>query len=142
MKLWLSGINGAGLAAEVDPEDYVRLSRYKWYYRNTYAVAVIDGKTIRMHRYVLNEDDPIIVVDHINRDRLDNRSSNLRRMTPQENANNRVDNFRVDVWEENKTIAEWSRDERCGVNYNTLQKRIYSGVAPEIAILALPEIDE
>lgn len=89
-----------------------------------------------MHRMVLGETNPIIVVDHINRNRLDNRSENLRRMTPLENANNRVDNVRVAAFGEEQTIGEWSRDPRCSVSYNTLQKRIYSGVLPELAILS------
>ena len=93
MKLWLAGVAGAGKYAEVDAEDYVRLNRYKWFLRNTYAVAVVDGCTVRMHRMVMNEDDPRVVIDHMNRDRLDNRASNLRRLTPIENANNRIDSL-------------------------------------------------
>lgn len=139
MKLWLSGVAGAGRFAEVDPEDYVRLSRTKWFLRNTYAVAVIDGVSVRMHRLVMHEDDPRIVIDHINRDRLDNRSSNLRRMTPTENANNRVNNVRVLAFGEELTISEWSRDPRCGVSYDTLHKRIYRGYPPEVSILATEE---
>ena len=136
MKLWLSGIVGAGRFAEVDAEDYVRLSRHKWLLRNTYAVTVIGGHSVRMHRTVLNETDPRVVVDHVNRNRLDNRAENLRRMTPMENANNRVDNVMVSAFGESLTIAEWSRDPRCGVPYGVLQKRIYRGFPPEISILA------
>ena len=139
MKLWLSGVAGAGRYAEVDPEDYVALSRHRWFLRNTYAVAVVDGCTVRMHRVVMNEDDSRVVIDHINRDRLDNRVANLRRMTPTENANNRVDNVRVEAFGEVLTLAEWSRDPRCGVSYDTLHKRIYRGYPPEVAILALEE---
>ena len=139
MKLWLSGVAGAGRFAEVDPEDFVRLSRHKWFLRNTYAVSVIGGATVRMHRFVMQEDDPNIVIDHANRDRLDNRSSNLRRMTPTENANNRITNVVIEAFGESYTISEWSRDPRCGVSYDTLQKRIYRGYPPEVAILALEE---
>ena len=140
MKLWLSGVAGAGKYAEVDAEDYVRLNRYKWFLRNTYAVALVDNCTVRMHRMVMNEDDPRVVIDHANRNRLDNRSENLRRMTPIENANNRVDNVRVEAFGEELTIGEWARDPRCGVSYDTLQKRIYRGYPPEVAILALEEV--
>ena len=140
MKLWLSGVAGAGKYAEVDAEDYVRLNRYKWFLRNTYAVAVVDNCTVRMHRMVMNEDDPRVVIDHINRDRLDNRTSNLRRMSPIENANNRVDNVRVEAFGETLTLAEWARDSRCSVSYDTLHKWIYRGFPPEVAILALEEL--
>lgn len=136
MKLWLSGIAGAGRFAEVDPVDYNRLNRFKWVLRQGYAVAVINGHSVRMHRMVMNEDDPLVVIDHKNRDRLDNQAENLRRMSPIENANNRVDNFRLTAFGETHTIADWSRDSRCSVSYSVLQKRIYRGLPPEVSILA------
>ncbi len=135
MKVWLSGINGAGQYTEVDPVDFQRVSQHKWFLRNGYAVSVINGRTVRLHRFVMNEDDPRIVIDHINRDRLDNRAENLRPLTPIENANNRVDNVRVTAWGEVKTIAEWCRDDRCIAPYGVLQKLIYRGIPPELAIL-------
>jgi len=137
MQLWLSGIAGAGRYAEVDPVDYGRLSRHKWVLRQGYAVSVIDGHSVRMHRMVMAEDDPQIVIDHVDRNRLNNVAENLRRMTALENANNRVDNFRLTAFgDEVKTIAEWARDERCSVSYSVLQKRIYRGLPPEVSILA------
>ena len=136
MEIHLTGSAGAGKFAQVDPVDFTRLSRHKWRLRNGYAVAIIGGKTVRMHRDVMQETDPQMVIDHINRDRLDNRRSNLRRLTPLENANNRSDNVRLTAFGEEQTIAEWVRDPRCGVSYGVLQKRIYSGVMPELAILA------
>jgi adenylylsulfate kinase-like enzyme len=136
MEIWLTGSAGAGKCAIVDPVDFVRLSRHRWKLRNGYAVTLIDGKTVRMHRDVMQENDPSMVIDHINRDRLDNRRLNLRRLTPLENANNRVDNVRITAFGEEQTIAEWVRDPRCGAPYGVLQKRIYSGIMPELAILA------
>ena len=142
MQLWLSGIAGAGRFALVDAIDFVRLSRFRWVLRQGYAVAVIDGRSVRMHRMVMGEDDPQIVIDHVDRDRLNNQAENLRRMTALENANNRVDNFRLTAFDgEEKTIAEWSRDERCSVSYSVLQKRIYRGLPPEVSILAIQGVE-
>lgn len=85
------------------------------------------------------EDDPQIVIDHIDRNRLNNQAENLRRMSPIENANNRIDNFRLTAFGETHTIADWARDSRCSVSYSVLQKRIYRGLPPEVSILACGE---
>ena len=140
MEIWLSGILGAGRYAQVDPINFRQFSRYKWLLRNGYAIAIIGGRSVRMHRLVLGETDPTIVVDHIDRNRLNNQAGNLRRLTPIENANNRVDNIIVKAFGEAQTIGEWSRDPRCSVSYHSLQKRIYRGIMPELAILASPTL--
>ena len=68
---------------QVDDEDYKHLSRYKWCFANGYAVRAnqrVNGKIqkkLSMHRVILNAPDGV-PVDHINRNRLDNRKSNLR----------------------------------------------------------------
>lgn len=136
----LGGFIGAGKYAQVDPEDLPRLSKHSWYYRDGYALAKIDGRDVRMHRLVMNVTDPLKIVDHKNRDRLDNRKKNLRVFTPRENSNNRETNVFIECFGEEKTIAEWARDERCVVNYNVLQKRLQDGVAPWAAILA-PDVE-
>lgn len=136
MEVWLSGEKGAGKFAKVDPVDYNRIIQHKWYLRDGYAVAMIDGRYVKMHRFIMMENDPSVIIDHINRDRLDNQSENLRRISATENANNRVDNVVFTAFNETMTIAEWSRDPRCGCSYHTLQKRIYRGLNPELSILA------
>lgn len=136
MEIWLNGLIAYGKCAIVDPEDYDLLMRYSWYYRDGYALATIRDKEVRMHRFIMDETDPEIVIDHVNRNRLDNRKANLRRLTPLENANNRSDNLRIVAFGEEKTVAEWSRDPRCSTSYNVLRSRIYRGIPPEIAILA------
>lgn len=82
-----------GMVALVDDEDYDRLAQFSWYAarkRNTYY-AVRNTKAargkIRMHRVVMQApDDPLIDVDHINRNGLDNRKENLRVCTRRENT--------------------------------------------------------
>jgi len=142
LEIKLNGLNGAGKYAKVSPEDYVMVSRHSWYYREGYALAKIGSKEVRMHRYIMNVKDPDIAVDHIDRDRLNNTRENLRLLNYIENANNRVDNVFIECFGENKTISEWSRDERCKVGYNTLRARLRRGIVPWASILAPQEHQE
>jgi hypothetical protein len=92
-----------------------------------------------MHRYIMDVHDPEMIVDHKDRNRLNNTRENLRVINYLQNANNRTDNVFVECFGESKTIAEWSRDYRCEVNYETLRGRIRKGVEPWAAILAPSE---
>ena len=86
-----------GKSTVVDDEDYDRLSKHKWYCayyggkrRLPYAVRTIytNGKrTIKMHREIMDAPESL-VVDHINRDTLDNCKHNLRVCTSSENLYN------------------------------------------------------
>lgn len=81
--------------ATVDDEDFDSLSQYKWF-------AVLRGRTTKifyvmraaghgqrsMHRFILKASGDSRVVDHINRDGLDNRKQNLRLCSQRENMRN------------------------------------------------------
>jgi len=66
-----------------DPEDHEMISQFTWSLNaQGYAVTWKDGRTVLMHRLLLNIDDPHIHCDHINHIGIDNRRSNLRACTP------------------------------------------------------------
>lgn len=81
----------------VDDEDFASLSQYTWHLNDGYAcrVTTIGGKNgkrvrLRMHRLVLGLDFKSgEIVDHINRNKLDNQKSNLRVCPKSENEWNR-----------------------------------------------------
>ena len=80
-----------GLFATVDPEDHEWLNGFRWHATCSrgryYAATVIAGRSISMHRLIMNP-PPDMWVDHKNGDRLDNTRENLRIVTPTQNRHN------------------------------------------------------
>lgn len=90
---------GTGLFAVIDEEDAEEILKYKWFplkdpKRHTWYARRIfydaDGKRheLSMHRHIMGEPEGLLV-DHIDRDGLNNRRSNLRTCTNAENCRNR-----------------------------------------------------
>lgn len=90
-----------GYSAIVDDEDYDWLMRWKWHAtksaggsfyarRNSLSAEVFNRRVvITMHRTILGViDNPSVLVDHINRDGLDNRRTNLRLCNKSQNGCN------------------------------------------------------
>ncbi len=83
-----------GANAIVDIDETKSINSHKWWLRATskhlrYAARKENGKTIYMHREILNTPAGMHT-DHINGDGLDNRKSNLRICTPTQNQHNSV----------------------------------------------------
>ncbi len=74
----------------VDTEDIPKILKYKWCVNPQGYVRGPLYFNVPLSRYLLDcIDDKEIFVDHINRNTLDNRKSNLRKCTPQQNTFNR-----------------------------------------------------
>ena len=88
-----------GKYAIIDPDDYQRLSQYRWYpaktrstvyaYRFDKWVKGRKRKSHLMHREIIQTPDGL-VCDHINGNGLDNRKANLRPATYAQNSWNRA----------------------------------------------------
>jgi hypothetical protein len=82
-----------GKFALVDSQDYYRLGQFSWFavpgYKTSYADRKLNGKTIKMHREIMNAPAHLFV-DHINHNGLDNRKANLRLCTRAQNNCNVV----------------------------------------------------
>ncbi len=77
---------------KIDKEDYERVSNYKWSLKKEkYGERITsnDRKLEKqyLHQFILGKAEGK-VIDHINRDPLDNRKSNLRHTTPSINSTN------------------------------------------------------
>lgn len=95
----LSGEYGIGYTANgtrflFDKEDYYKIAPYTWgtdaygYIVAHYRDSNGERKSIKMHRLVMDATDPEIHIDHIGHDLADNRKSQLRIATRNENMHN------------------------------------------------------
>lgn len=65
----------------VSDEDYDLVKNYNWRINRNCVYATIDGKMIRIHHHILGKPKYGLIIDHINKDFLDNRRENLRFIT-------------------------------------------------------------
>lgn len=84
------------LNIKLDDDMYDKVVKYKWSVistkrdgvSNLYFRARVNGKYVYMHRYICNVDN-FMLVDHIDRDNLNNQRLNLRAVTKQQNSMNK-----------------------------------------------------
>lgn len=98
----------------IDKEDLNTFNKFKWHISDTgYVVwrGILGStkKTVRLHRLVIGAKEGEIV-DHINRNKLDNRKSNLRIVDHSTNVRNslRYENYKGYYYDNNK--KRWTID--------------------------------
>jgi len=104
-----------GKFALVDSADYYHLAKFQWFAefggRTFYATRKQNGKAVKMHRYIMFAPSHL-VVDHIDRNGLNNTRANLRLCTAAQNMRNVVSNVRATSkykgvhW--NKRMKRWA----------------------------------
>ncbi len=80
--------------AKVDPRDYQKLAQYDWQLfesdsKKCYAARLDNRKIVHMHRIIMNA-PANKMIDHRDRDGLNNTRQNLRFATPSQNSCNRI----------------------------------------------------
>lgn len=125
--------------AIVDEDDYEKLMKWKWFAlkdTNTfYAARYIVKGMIQMHREILGlKKYEKVIIDHINRDGLDNRKNNLRIATVSLNSYNKrmmtnnISGFRGVCW--SKPHNRWVA--RVGIN----GKSVFCGQFVDVVLAA------
>ena len=127
--------------ALIDIDDVDKINQNKWCLTtNGYVITTINNKVIFLHRLIMNPDNNM-VVDHINHNKLDNRKTNLRVCTQQQNSMNQTihyDNTSGTAgvsW--NKLKCKW--EAYITFNYNTIHLGYFTN--KEDAILARKEAE-
>lgn len=78
----------------VDDEDYPRVSLHTWYLDEDGRILTrINGKLVRINRYIMRVEDPNVQVDHWDRRLRNNQKANLRICNHSENACNQIGNL-------------------------------------------------
>lgn len=124
--------------AIVDDEDFVELSKYKWYAHwdgyNWYALrnitlisgskAIFKQSTISMHRTIMHP-LPGFEIDHRNKNSLNNKKTNLRICTHQQN----IQNIRKKKGTSKFKGVRWVKlNHKWGAQIGTNGKTIYLGL--------------
>jgi len=93
VRISLSSRNHPDLCALIDEEDLPLVQGHRWYAapigHTIYATTKIGGKTVYMHRLLLDA-PPHLMIDHIHGNGLDNRRCEIRLATRSQNFANRI----------------------------------------------------
>lgn len=76
-----------GKEAIIDSDDFGKVSQSKWHFEHGYARGSFNGRRVYLHQLIMQTKKGQ-VVDHINRNKLDNRKKNLRICSQSENMLN------------------------------------------------------
>lgn len=103
-------INNSDTVFYIDIDDYEKIKDHCWCLNGYGRVtSTINGKKVFLSRYIMCCDDKNFVVDHINRNPLDNRKCNLRICTQTDNT-------------KNKSLYKNNKSGHSGVYYNKRDK--------------------
>lgn len=130
-KIALSGKKGNGLFALVDDEDFEKLNAFSWHNHLGYARrGEIDrasgkNKMIMMHREILGITDSKVLLDHRDRNKLNNCKGNLKVCSQSDNRKN----LTKPIGTTSKFIGvHWSkRDQKWIAQVHIEGKRIWLG---------------
>lgn len=133
------------LFVRVSDKDYKLVSQYRWRghqdCKTFYAYGTVDGKDVKMHRFILGITDPKIKIDHRDMDGLNNCRNNIRIATHAQNCSNRgkfkgSSKFKGVVWssDRNKWHTKISVNSRT-ISLGRFDDEIEAGIAYDRAAI-------
>lgn len=131
-------LTNSSLPMIIDECDHEEITKNKcWLNSRGYALTIKNKRKILVHRFLMGAIDPLIKVDHKNRNPLDNRRANLRLCTQAQNLVNRPLQYN------NKTgyrgVSIYKDKYRCTLMIH--KKQIYLGLF-ECPIIAAKTYDK
>jgi hypothetical protein len=110
-----------GMIAKIDDEDFEKVSAYNWNYKDTGYARTTSRPHILMHHFIMGKIEGK-VIDHIDRDKLNNQKSNLRFCSQSQNSINKdkkkkcSSKYKGVIWKER--LGKWE----CRIKKN---KKLY-----------------
>lgn len=143
---YLIGHTSKNIDFYVDKDDFDKIKNYKWNINvGGYVEYCCNKQNILLHRLIMGY--PNTNVDHINRNKLDNRKINLRLASDKENARNQslAKNNKSGVtgvhWDKKRQvwvssikgeyIASFKEKQKAIISRLSAEKRIYKDFAPQ-----------
>lgn len=120
----------------IDTEDYNKCKKHKWYLgKRGYPTSRINRKLICLHKYLF----PTNNTDHKDRDKMNNRKSNLRKCNQFQNAMNKSPRKKTS---KHKGVywIERSHKWHAGIRYNNIRKSLGYFDNEELAARAYDEV--
>ncbi len=129
----LSGEYGIGTTSKgytflFDLEDYDLIKNRNWYVNSRGYIQSSALPQVKMHRLIMGVTDPNMYIDHINHDKTDNRKSNLRIVTNQQNQRNKKP-----INKSGYAGVSWHKNKKKWMSHITVDKKqIYLGIFDDI----------
>ena len=144
------GVFDNGVTMLFDIADLELVSAHSWHLDcHGYPATNIDGGLARLHRLLITDVPVGLVVDHINRNKRDNRRTNLRLVTQKENCHNastrsnntsgvpgvffdkRANRWRAQIYQAGKTthVGIYDSFDDAVSARKEAERRIYGGVS-------------
>jgi hypothetical protein len=116
---------------KIDREDYNRVKYYKCgLYKNSegYPTICLETGNKRLHRYIMNENDPSVFIDHIDNDKCNNTKKNLRRSNAKLSAQNR-DKIKKETSSKYIGVSQSGQGWRIQITHN--RKTVYQNIVDD-----------